>query len=177
MENVKSFAEEAFNVSVSPRRRLCHQEGVTLEAPTILEHRANSAKLLGSSSSTTRRQLPCYPRRRIDNDNLLASIDRAGQKLADCLSIVESALAMARCRSPSKANSVEGRFAKAEARIMGEMPTIVLCFFLVFVFKILIIPSLNLFRSISLAGKPPICCGARGRIHQCQGCCAGCSLV
>ena len=41
---------------------------------------------------TTRRPLPRYPRRQINNDDLIASIDRVGQKLADCLSIAESAL-------------------------------------------------------------------------------------
>ena len=123
MENSKRPAKEVFNSSTSPRQCLHHQEGVTQDAPTVLEHRADSTKLLGSSSSTTHRQLPCYLRRRIDNDDLLASIDRAGQKLTDCLPIAESALAMARCRSPSKPNSVEDRLAKAKARIKCEMPT------------------------------------------------------
>ena len=95
MENGKRSAEEAFNGSVSPCGRLRHQEGTTWDAPIVPEHRANSAQLSGSSSSTTRRQLPCYPRKRIDNDDLIASIDQAGQKLIDYLSIVESTLAMA----------------------------------------------------------------------------------
>ena len=43
-------------------------------------------------SSTTRRPLPRYQRRQINNDNLIASIDQVGLKLADCLSITESAL-------------------------------------------------------------------------------------
>ena len=43
-------------------------------------------------SSTTRHLLPCYPRRQINNDDLIASIDQVGQKLADCLSIAELAL-------------------------------------------------------------------------------------
>jgi len=167
MENIKRSAEEAFNGSMSPRQRLHHQEGATQDAPIILEHRANSAQLLGSSSSTIHRQLPCYPRRQIDNDDLIASIDQASQKLADCLSIVESALAMAHRRSPFEANQVEERLAKVEARIMGEMPTTIFCLFLIFVFNILIIPSSNLFRSIGSAGKPSISCGARGRIRQC----------
>ena len=115
MENGKRFAEEAFNRSMSPHQRLRHQEGATWDAPIVPEHRADSAQLLGSSSSTTRCQLPCYPRRRIDNDDMLASIDRASQKLADCLSIVESALAMVQSQSPSKAGQVEERLAKVEA--------------------------------------------------------------
>ena len=78
MENDKRSAEEAFNGSVSPRRRLRHQEGATQDAPIILEHRAGSAHLPRSSSSTTHRQLPCYLRRWIDKDDLIASIDRAG---------------------------------------------------------------------------------------------------
>ena len=43
-------------------------------------------------SSTTRRPLPRYQRRHINNDDLIASINQVGQKLADCLSIAESAL-------------------------------------------------------------------------------------
>jgi len=77
MENDKRSAEEAFNGSVSPRRRLHRQEGATQDAPIIPEHRADSAELLGSSSSTIHHQLPCYLRKRIDNDDLIASIDRA----------------------------------------------------------------------------------------------------
>ena len=45
-----------------------------------------------SSSPTIRRPLPRYPRRQINNDDLIASIDQVGQKLVDCLSIAESAL-------------------------------------------------------------------------------------
>ena len=42
-----------------------------------------------SSSSIIRRPLPRYPRKRISNDDLIASIDQVGQKLTDCLSLVE----------------------------------------------------------------------------------------
>jgi len=45
-----------------------------------------------SPSATTRRPLPRYQRRQINNDDLIESIDRVGLKLADCLSIAESAL-------------------------------------------------------------------------------------
>ena len=45
-----------------------------------------------SPSSTTRYPLPHYQRRQINNDDLIASIDQVGQKLADSLSIAESAL-------------------------------------------------------------------------------------
>jgi len=45
-----------------------------------------------SSSSMTRRSLPLYQRRHINNDDLIESIDRVGLKLVDCLSIAESAL-------------------------------------------------------------------------------------
>ena len=130
-----------------------------------------------SSSSTIHCQLPCYLRRWIDNDDLIISIDQASQELTNYLSIMESALTtLVQCRSPSEADQVE-RLAKVKARIMGEMPTTIFYLFLVFVFKILIIPSSNLFRSIGPAGKPPISCGARGRIRQHQGCHAGGSLV
>ena len=62
--------------------------------------------------------------RQIDNDDLLASIDRHGQSLNECLSLVESALAMVRCQSPPVVDSVEDRLAKAEARIAGEISVI-----------------------------------------------------
>ena len=45
-----------------------------------------------SPSSATRRPLPRYQRRQINNDDLIESIDRVGLKLADCLSIAELAL-------------------------------------------------------------------------------------
>ena len=124
MENNKRFAEDALNGPTSSRQRLHRQEGTTCDAPTTLGDRADSVRPLGSSSLTARRQLPCYQRRRIDNDDLLASINRHGQGLAECLSLAESALAMVRCRSPPKVDSVEDRLAKAEARIMGEISVI-----------------------------------------------------
>ena len=65
----------------------------------------------------------------IDNDDLLASIDRHGQSLAECLSLAESALAMVRCRSPPAVDSVEDRLAKAEARIVGEILIVTSAFF------------------------------------------------
>ena len=94
MENNKKFTEETLNRPVSLRLRLHHQEGTTHGAPTVLRNRTNSVRLLGSSSSTTCRQLPCYQRRLVDNDDLLASIDRHGQSLVECLSLAEFALAM-----------------------------------------------------------------------------------
>ena len=39
-----------------------------------------------SPSSTTRRLLPHYKRRQINNNDLITSIDQVGQQLADCLS-------------------------------------------------------------------------------------------
>ena len=45
-----------------------------------------------SLSPTIHRPLPRYQWRQINNDDLIASIDQVGQKLADCLSIAESAL-------------------------------------------------------------------------------------
>ena len=94
MENSKRSAEEFRNRSASSRQRLHRQEGATRDTPSALGHRDNSLRPLGFSSSTAHHQLPCYQRRWIDNDDLLASIDRHGQGLAECLSHVESALAM-----------------------------------------------------------------------------------
>ena len=54
-------------------------------------------------------------------DDLLATIDSHGQSLAECLSLVESTLAMARRRSLPVVDSVDDKLAKAEARIMGEI--------------------------------------------------------
>ena len=124
MENSKRSAEEALNGATSSHQHLHHQEGATRDALTALGHRADSIQPLRFSSSIARHQLPYYLRRRIDNGDLLASIDRHGQNLADCLSLAESALAMVRCRSPPKADSVEDRLAKAKARIAGEISII-----------------------------------------------------
>ena len=120
MENSKRFAGEALNGPASSRQRLHRQEGTTRGAPTASGDRTNSIQPLGSSSLIAHRQLPCYQRRRIDNDDLLTSIDRHGQNLAECLSLMELALAMVRCRSPPEADSVEDRLAKAEAKTTGE---------------------------------------------------------
>ena len=50
----------------------------------------------------THHPLPRYQRRQINNDDLIASIDQVGLKLADCLSIAESALdTPVQRRSPS----------------------------------------------------------------------------
>ena len=65
---------------------------------------------------------------RIDNDDLLASIDRHGKSLSECISLAESALAMVRCRSPPTVDLVEDRLAKAEARIVGETSIITFAF-------------------------------------------------
>ena len=50
-----------------------------------------SEPLLGSTLSATRRSLPRYRRRHVNNDDLIESIDQVGLKLADCLSVAESA--------------------------------------------------------------------------------------
>jgi len=50
----------------------------------------------------THRPLPCYQRRPINNDDLIESIDRVRLKLANCLSVAESALdTLVQCRPPS----------------------------------------------------------------------------
>ena len=64
-------------------------------APTTLSSTAADPileLLPGSTPLATRRSLPCYQRRHVNNDDLIESIDRVGLKLADCLSIAESAL-------------------------------------------------------------------------------------
>ena len=121
MENSKRFAEGAPNGSASSRQRLHRQEGAAHDAPTASGYRADSVRPLGSSSSTIHYQLPCYPRRQIDNDDLLVAIDSHAQGLAKCLSLAESTLAMVRCRSPPMADSMDDKLAKAEARITGEI--------------------------------------------------------
>ena len=121
MENSKRFAEGAPNGSASSRQRLHRQEGAAHDAPTASGYRADSVQPLGSSLSTVYRQLPCYPRRQIGNDDLLTTIDNHSQGLAECLSLAESTLAMARCRSPLVADSVDDKLAKAKARIVGEI--------------------------------------------------------
>jgi len=158
MENGKRSAKEAFNRSVSSCQRLRHQEGATRDAPIISKHRADSAQLLGLSSSTICCSFPRYPRKQINSDNLIASIDQVGQKLIDYPSIVESSLTtLVQRRPPSDsdlldvhqetpgvaatihqdaprgrpANQVGEWLAEAEARIMGEIPTTLFCFFLV----------------------------------------------
>jgi len=51
-----------------------------------------SEPLPGLSSLATRRSLPRYQRKHVNNDDLIESIDRVSSKLADCLSIAKSAL-------------------------------------------------------------------------------------
>ena len=121
MENNKRSTEGALDGSASSHQRLHRQEGAARDAPTASGHRANSVRPLGSSLSTAYRQLPCYPRWWINNDDLLTTIDSHGQSLVECLFLVESTLAMARCRSPPVVDSVDDKLAKAEARIMGEI--------------------------------------------------------
>ena len=99
---------------------------------------------LGSSSAPICRQLPCYLRRPRDNDDLIASIDQTGEKLVDCLSIAELALAIVQGRSPPEANPVRERLAKAKARIAGGSFTIIFYFFFQLLFsKILLTSSPN----------------------------------
>ena len=78
MENSKSSTEEALNGSASSRQRLHHQEGATRDTLTASGHRADYVRPSRFSSSIAHHQLPCYPRRWVDNDDLLAYIDRHG---------------------------------------------------------------------------------------------------
>ena len=124
MENSKRSPEKVFIGSASSRQCLRRQEGVSRDASAVSGNRADSIRPSSPSLSTACRQPPCHQMGQIDNDDLLASIDRHGQSLAECLSLTESALAMVRCRSPPAVDSVEDRLAKAEARIMGEISII-----------------------------------------------------
>ena len=135
MENSKRPAEEALNGPASSCQCLHHREGATQDVPIVPEHRVNPAQPSGSSSTLIRRQLPSYPRRQIDNVDLIASIDRTDQSLSNCLSLTESALAMIPIRSSSEADLREW-LARAEARIIGEIATTISLAFLNFAFKI-----------------------------------------
>jgi len=143
MKNKNRSIEEALNGSASSRQRILRQEGALCDVPIILEQRADSAQPSGSSSAPICRQLPRYLRRPRDNDDLIASINRTSEKLADCLAIAESAMAIVQGQSPPEANPVRERLAKAEARIAGETFTIIFCIFLTFAYKILITCFLN----------------------------------
>ena len=122
MKNSKRLAEEVLNGSASSRQRLHRREGATRDVSTAPEHRVDLVQPSISSSTLTRRQLPSCPRRQIDNDDLIASIDQTDQSLANCLSLTELALAMIQIRSSSEADLRE-RLARAEARITGKMAT------------------------------------------------------
>ena len=68
------------------------QIGSALTTPAPATADPISEPIPRSPSATTRRPLPRYQRRPINNDDLIESIDRVGLKLADCLSVAESAL-------------------------------------------------------------------------------------
>ena len=122
MENSRRLAEEVLNGSASSHQRLHRWEGATQDVSTVPEHRVDLVQSLRSSSTSTHRQLPSYPRRQIDNDELIASIDRTDQSLTNCLSLMESALAMIQIRLSSEADLRE-RLARAEVRIIGKTAT------------------------------------------------------
>ena len=94
MENSKRPTEEVLNGSASLRQRLHRYEGATRDVSTAPEYRVNLVQSSRSSSTLICRQLPSYPRRQIDNNDLIASIDRTDQSLTNYLSLAESALAM-----------------------------------------------------------------------------------
>jgi len=97
MENSKMHAVEGLDGSISSYQRIHHQEGISRDASAASGNRADSIWPSGPSLSTAHRQFLYHQRRQFDDDDLLASIDRHGQSLAECLSIAESALAMVRC--------------------------------------------------------------------------------
>ena len=124
MENSKRLVDDVLNGSASSRQRLHRREGATRDVSTAPEHRVNLVQCLRSSSTLIHRQLPSCPRRQIDNDDIIASIDWTDQSLTNCLSLTESALAMIQIRSSSEANLRE-RLARAEDRITGKTATII----------------------------------------------------
>ena len=166
MENNKRSVEEALNGSTSSCQHLHRQEGATWGAPIVPEQRADSAQPSGSSSALIRRQLPRYPRRQIDNDDLLASINWTDQHLANCLSLAESALAMIEDRSPPEISLMRERLARAEARIMSEMSAITsLIFFLDFILKTSNYSFLECFRFNHSVGESSISHGSCSEIR------------
>ena len=137
MENIKRSIEGALDGSASSRQCTHRQESASCNTSVVPEQTTDSAQLLESSLVPICRQLPR------DNDDLIASIDRTSEKLADCLSIMESVLTIIQGQSPPEANPVRERLAKAEARITGKTFTIIFCFFLTFASNTLITSSLN----------------------------------
>ena len=135
MENSKRPTEEVLNGSASSRQRLHRWEGATRDVSTAPEHKVDLVQSSRSSSTLTCCQLPSCPRRQIDNDDLIASIDRTDQSLTNCLSLAELALAMIQIRSSSEADLRE-RLARAEARITCEMATTISLAFLNLAFEI-----------------------------------------
>ena len=87
MKNSKRLPEEALNGPASSRQCFHRREGATRDVSIVPEHRADSVQPSGSSSTQIHCQLPCYLRRQINNDDLIASIDRTDQNLANCLSL------------------------------------------------------------------------------------------
>ena len=166
MENSKRFPEKVFIGSALSRQRLHRQEGISHDASAGSGNRADSVWPSGPSSSMACRQPPCHQMGQIDNDDLLASIDRHGQSLTKCLSLVELALAMVRCRSPPVVDSVEDRLAKAVARIAGEMPIVTSASFQFCLRDSNHLPFES-FRSICPTREPSISYGSCGRICQC----------
>ena len=135
MENSKRPTEEVLNGFASSRQRLHCREGAIRDVSTVPEHRVYLVQSSRSSLTLIHRQLPGCPRRQIDNDDLIASIDRTDQSLTNCLSLAESALAMIQIRSSSEADLRE-RLARSKARITGKTATTISFDFLNFAFEI-----------------------------------------
>ena len=122
MESSNRPAEEVLDGSASSRQCLHRREGATRDVSTATEHRVDLVQSLRSSSTLIRRRLPSCPRRQIDNDDLIASIDRTDQSFTNCLSLMELGLAMIQIQSSSEADLRE-RLARAKARITGKTAT------------------------------------------------------
>ena len=73
-----------------------------------------------SSSPTTRHLLPRNLRKQVGNVDLIASIDQVSQKLADCLSLTESALTTLVQRRPPSGSDLSD----AERETPGDTTTI-----------------------------------------------------
>ena len=178
MENNKRSTEETLNGSTSSCQRPHCQEDASWGAPIASDRRANSAQPSRSSLAPIHCQLPRHLRQQISNDDLLASIDRTDQHLANYLSLKDSASAMIEDRSPPKVGLVRERLARAKARIMGEMSAIISpFFFLDFVLKTSDHSFLECFRFNRSVGESSINHGSCSGIRQCQGRRSGGSLA
>ena len=79
-----------------------------------------SEPILRSSSPTTQRLLPHYSRKQVNNDDLITSINQVSQKLADYLSLIESALTTLFQRQPPSSSNLS----EADRQTLGDTAAI-----------------------------------------------------